>query len=569
MHPPEEIRYSPMVKQSRVKLRSNRTVAMPPKSLIDSASASNAGGVAGRRGQKYQDHVAASFVIEMLDAPPILRVECETADDITIRWNIDGDKVNEYVQVKTTDGEAKWTVGELTARTDSRPGTSVAERSLACDAHDEEPLFRLVTVREPRGNLVQFKIQREKRVHIPDAIAGAVGSFSTKYPAFKSKNGRSLGEWANRLYWQVEQNIERLADRNKLALLKLAGRDGERPTFNEINTSYERLLNVVIDAGDADRVLAPDEKCIPRDAALRWWQSQVLEYKAASRAVLKVYRVKTSEFFSIFHSVKEPALNRALVAFDAEYDGADWRRQELIDYLIDWIPEVVLAPDVLATFDHLAARSVLARAIEACDAHGQLTPQALLSDLMLHAILRHHHQSEPIACKIFHLSGGVLTFSSAHIIVDATGDQLWLGQTRIATAQDRASVLAAIAQNLSAGLEKDVLKRERKAIIQLRHSCHLSQHDLGRSMHPNGKVEDLLAVMHVPILIAYDSDILSGGYSDDYVAGMTDEATKIYDDLKRDLDADFRDIRIHVFLVPVECAKTLSGRFEATLRGVR
>lgn len=542
---------------------------MPPKSLIDSASASNAGGVAGRRGQKYQDHVAASFVIEMLDAPAILQVECETADDITVRWVIDGAKVNEYVQVKTTDGERKWTVSELTTRTASKAGTSIAERSLTCDAYDEEPLFRLVTVREPRGNLVQFKIPRDKRINKPDAVAAAAGSFSGKYPAFKSKNGRTLGDWANRLYWQVEQSFENLADRNILALLKLASRDGERPTFNEINRSYERLLNIVIDAGDASRVLAPDEKCIPREAALAWWQGQVSDYKTASRAVLKVYRVRTSEFFSIFHSIDEPTQNRTLIGFDAEYDGDEWRRQDLVDYLIDWIPEVVLAPEVLATFDHLAARSVLARAIEACDSHGQLTPQALLSDLMLHAILRHHHQSEPIACKIFHLSGGVLTFTSAHIIVDTTGDQLWLGQTRIATAQDRESVLSAIAQTLKAGLEKDVLKRERKAIIQLRHSSHLNQHDLGRSMHPNGKVEDLLSVMHVPILIAYDSDVLTGGYSDDYVAGITDEANKIYGDLKRDLDTDFRDIRIHVFLVPVECAKTLSDAFETTLRGVR
>ena len=118
---------------------------MPPKSLIDPASASNAGGVAGRRGQKYQDHVAASFVIEMLDAPALLQVECETADDITVRWIIDGAKVNEYVQVKTTDGEQKWTVTELTTRTAAKAGTSIAERSLACDAYDEEPLFRLVT----------------------------------------------------------------------------------------------------------------------------------------------------------------------------------------------------------------------------------------------------------------------------------------------------------------------------------------------------------------------------------------------------------------------------------------
>ncbi|WP_109450893.1 Hachiman antiphage defense system protein HamA [Azospirillum sp. TSH64] len=542
---------------------------MPPKSLIDPVSASDAGAVASRRGQKYQDHVAASFVIEMLNSPAILQVECETADDITVRWIIDGKKANEYVQVKTTDGDKKWTVTDLVSRTDGRAGTSIAERSLDCDRYEEEPLFRLVTIREPYGNLASFKISRESRANIPDVIAAAVRSFSAKHPSFKSKNGRSLIDWANRLYWQVEQNIERLIERNQLALLKLAGRDGERPTYNEINTTYERLLNVVIDAGDASRVSTPDEKCIPRDAALKWWHAQIGEYMATSRAILKVYRIKTDEFFSNFCKIDEPMLNRALSAFDAEYDGGEWRRQELIDYLIDWIPEVVLPPVTLATFDHLSARTVLAKAIEECDSHGQLTPQALLSDLMLHAILRHHHKSEPIACKIFHLTAGFLTFTSAHIITDPQGDQLWLGQTRIATADDRDSILTAISQILRSSLEKEVLKRERKAIIQLRHSVHLSHHDLGRSMHPNGKVDDLLSVLHIPILIAYDSDVLSKGYVDDYLNGITEEAKEIYDSLKRNLEPEFRDMRIHIFLVPIECAKSLAISFESTLRSVR
>lgn len=542
---------------------------MPPKSLIDAAVASDAGGVAGRRGQKHQDHVAASLVIEMLDDPLMLQIECETADDVTIRWMIDGIATNEYVQVKTTDGDTKWSLQELTSREGKRAGTSIAERSLACDAHNEAPLFRLVTVREPRGNLAHFKTKRHNRAVLAGLMALATGPFSNKFPGFKSKNQRTLADWAERLLWQVEHNVDKLADRNKLALLRLANRDGERPNFSQIEATYLALLNIVIDAGDASRVSAPAEKCIARADAARWWKCQVDGFAAESRRILKVYRIATNEFFSSFHQKSELPINRSLSAYDVEYDGREWRCNELAEYLIEWIPEVVLSPEILATFDHLSAQTVLPRAIAACDAHGQLTTQTLLSELMLHAILRHHHKSEPIACKIFHMNAGTLVFSSAHVILDDSGDQLWLGQTRMSAATDRDGIPSAIASALETAFERDVLKRERKMILQLRHPQHLIDHNLGRSMTANGKIDDLLSVLHVPILIAYDSEVLSVGFTDEYIDNLSNEADALYEAIKAGVSSEFRDIKIHIFLVPVECADTLTRTFDTALRRKR
>lgn len=363
--------------------------------------------------------------------------------------------------------------------------------------------------------------------------------------------------------------MKKLADRNKFELLKLASRDGERPSSSDVEASYSALLNIVIDAGDASRVFAPAEKCIPRADALRWWRRQIEGFAAESRRLLKVYRVETSEFFSAFHLKTEPSINRSLSAYDVEYDGRDWRCSELAEYLIDWIPEVVLSREILATFDHLSAQRVLPRAIEECDAHGRLTSRTLLSELMLHAILRHHHKSEPIACKIFHMNAGTLAFSSAHVILDDAGDQLWLGQTQMSTAADRDGIPSAIAAALKTAFDKDVLKRERKMILQLRHPRHLSDHNLGRSMAANGKIDDLLSVLHVPILIAYDSEVLSNGFTDEYVDHLRNEAELMYEAVKAGVSPDFRDIKIHIFLVPVECAGTLERTFDAALRRQR
>ncbi|HEY0149641.1 MAG TPA: Hachiman antiphage defense system protein HamA [Allosphingosinicella sp.] len=539
---------------------------MPLTSLINPETASDAGGVAGRRGQKFQDHVAASLVIDMLADPAIVQIECETADDVTIRWIADGATANEYVQVKTTDGDSKWNARELLARSEGRAGTSIAERSLACDTHLGDPSFRLVTIREPRGTLAHFKIPRADRSGRASSLAAAVASFEKKYPKFKSANGRTLAYWASQLLWQVEPSMEKLADRNRLELLKLAAQHGERPHFSEIEEAYAQLLGIVIDAGDASRVHAPGAKSISRADAQRWWRDQVARFAAETRRTIKVYRVRTEEFFSEFHCASGPSPNRSLSAYDVEYDGGQWRCHELVEHLLDWIPEVVLPPAVLANLDQLSARGLLTRAVEACEAHGGVATKELLAELLLHAILRHHHRSEPIACKIFHMTDGRLTFGSAHVVLDASGDQLWLGQSRLTTAVDRDSMPAAVAAALRAGLDRDVLRRERKIIVQLRHPAHLSEHDLGRSMAANGKIDDLLSVLHVPLLIAYDSEVLAEGFNEEYLDRLRREAGEVYAALEVELGTDFREIRVHIFLIPIECAKTLAGIFEAALR---
>jgi hypothetical protein len=80
------------------------------------APPSDAGGVAARQGFKYQDHVAAFFVLTMIEDSRLTAVECETADDITLRWSDGKAKHSEFVQVKTTDSDRKWTQAEILQR---------------------------------------------------------------------------------------------------------------------------------------------------------------------------------------------------------------------------------------------------------------------------------------------------------------------------------------------------------------------------------------------------------------------------------------------------------------------
>lgn len=234
------------------------------QSLVDPANTSDAGGVAGRVGYDYQAHVAAGFVLEMISDPELLQVECETADDVTLRWQRNGRSEIEYVQVKTTDGASKWGVGELTKRIDSKVGSSLMEKSLSCDAFTGYALFRFVSSREVRGDLRRFKIARKARLPDDPRFEKITDSFGKKYKSFMSPQGHSTRYWAENMLWNVEATEATLEQKNILRLLREAEDKGEHPSISYAEAAYDTLLRGVVFASKASRVTDPEEKVISR-----------------------------------------------------------------------------------------------------------------------------------------------------------------------------------------------------------------------------------------------------------------------------------------------------------------
>lgn len=534
---------------------------------MDPALASDSGGVAGRVGYDFQAHVAGGFILDMISDSRLVQIECETADDITLRWDRNSRSEIEYVQVKTTDGDSKWGIGELTARDKGKVGSSLVEKSLACDAHPGTPLFHFVSSRDVRGELVLFKIQRERRNAPNLRFDKLVGAFGDKHKSFRSPQGRSTRDWAANMLWTVfatEQDLERA---NILKLLRLAEDSGERPSSRLAEEAYDNLLKRVSAASKASRVTAPHAKAVSRDDAMTWWKSWLTKMSSEGQRSIKVYNATPDAFFVQIANLEEVHIKRAMQAFDTEFDGGTWRRDELAQYLVDWLPEITLPPKVLASFNHLEARALTKRALEAFTAGGNIEMERLLSELMLNAILRQYRQSEPIACKLFTKSAGVVHSNSAHIVHTSGVDELWLGQARLATASSHETVVAETIKQIQETFERGALKREREVILQLRDPMHLKATTIERSLSKNAKLDDFLQILKIPILIAYDSAVIGRGDQPGYVGNLVTEVTESYEQLKTRLPDALRDAQINIFLIPVECAVSLATSFESYING--
>lgn len=105
------------------------------------------GGEIARNGFGFQDHVAAAYCIRMLTDPMLAEVWCETLDDITLVWKINGKEIFEFIQAKSNELDQLWSVQLLCKRPKkgTRRSDSIVEKSLAYDRGDEECRFRLVT----------------------------------------------------------------------------------------------------------------------------------------------------------------------------------------------------------------------------------------------------------------------------------------------------------------------------------------------------------------------------------------------------------------------------------------
>lgn len=526
---------------------------------------SDAGGVAARHGFKYQDHVSAKFVILMIDSPEIIRVECETSDDIVVICKEAAGERAEYIQVKTTEGDKKWTIKEVTTRKITGQPTSLVEKSLLCDVHGPTPLFRIVSQRDVAKDLACLKLERRKRIDLaPFSTLGA--NFLNKHKTKSLTNGLDLKYWAENTLWEVVGKERDLEAVNTNCLFRLAEQSGETPSLGSCSKIYNDLLKTVEEAARASKVSNAEKKIIAREDALVWWRRHLSEVSAHALSIAKPYRVPEDPFLTEFHYISQLEINRTLSGFDAAYENKQWRCEQLVEHLIGWLPELALCPSELVDITPHNLHAKLSRAIRQVKRNAGVNFKSTVADLLLHIVLRHKFNTEPIGAKLFQKgTSGIEPYGNAHILHRTSGDELWLGRSTVASATDYDTTVDLVISQLEDSLDSKLLKDEREIILTLRQPRHLHPTSLDQALSRNASVDLLVKVLCIPILIGYDSTVLKDGYRDDYITHLTDEVNARYASLAPSLPSCLTRVKVHLFFIPIECVETLTTKFATQL----
>lgn len=253
----------------------------PTLPSVDDMKPSEEGGPIARSGFNYQDEIAVGFLIEMLEDPSLLKVHCETHDDVLLVRVVDGlaMPLAEFVQVKASGPDKLWSMADLCALKKGKTGTSIFEISLARDKHREDSRFRLVTLRPVVSDLktLTFPFGTPGREADGESFKALQSSLDERFPGLKSPKGNGADYWLENCFWDERHSEDAVRKDNLLRLIKLSVKEGQPLLPEPAEVLLGEMRARMKDAGGAKWEPDRDKKIITREALRQWWEQRTRE----------------------------------------------------------------------------------------------------------------------------------------------------------------------------------------------------------------------------------------------------------------------------------------------------
>jgi Cap4 dsDNA endonuclease len=253
---------------------------------VDDAKPMEEGGAIARTGFNYQDEIAVGFLIDMLGAPPIIKVHCETHDDIVVvhETATGAQRVVEYVQVKASEQDKLWSVADICRKKDNKDGSSIYESSLLRDKHAEDSRFRLVTLRPITKDLDLLKrpFSAPCRSKNSDEICALLKELTERFPELCSAKGNSALYWLQNCFWDERHDEATVQKDNQIKLIKLGIKEQRGILFEQADVLLLQLRGMAKDAGAAKWSVDPTKKCVTRLQLRLWWEERTADLAAGS-----------------------------------------------------------------------------------------------------------------------------------------------------------------------------------------------------------------------------------------------------------------------------------------------
>lgn len=248
---------------------------------IDDMKPVEEGGPFARAGFTYQDEVGVNFLIEMLMSDELIKVHCETHDDLILVSKPASGQNNtaEFVQVKGNELDHLWSVATLCARQDTKPGTSIFEKSLSRDRCCEESRFRIVTSRSVNSDLkfLTYRYDPLGRQSSEEKFQALASKLNDKFPIFKSGKGNGPDFWIKFCYWDVRHSLDSVRNSNVVDLNALIAEEGMTMLPEQVDALLDEMRLKVKTASETRWEQDKDNKIIKRNEFREWFDRRVSE----------------------------------------------------------------------------------------------------------------------------------------------------------------------------------------------------------------------------------------------------------------------------------------------------
>lgn len=234
------------------------------------------------------------------------------------------------------------------------------------------------------------------------------------------------------------------------------------------------------------------------------------------------------------------------------YERGEWRASQLVDHLMEWLPEFALTASECTSLGHQNATKLIRRAAKRVYDSEKFRNRGEFGEILLHAAVRQVFDSIPAVSKVYYKSANndtVKGFDAVHVVGPPEDLELWLGEAKFYSEIGRA--ISDLAAELRAHLETDYLRNEFALVVNKIDPKWPHAEILGKLLQPAVSLDDVFQRVCIPVLLTYDSACVSTHKACDatYAKAFEHEITKHYETFAA--RALPKEVRVHLFLLPL------------------
>lgn len=273
-----------------------------------------------------------------------------------------------------------------------------------------------------------------------------------------------------------------------------------------------------------------------------------------------------AQFFNVV--VHREDANRDLNGLCAGFEMKSWRKEQLVDYLMDYIPEFALTYSELESIDARDIRRMLRNAARAIYNSEKYKNRGEFGELLLHVVIRELYNTIPAISKIYYKDGPnetVKGFDAVHVVCHDDGLELWLGEVKFYTNINQA--INDVTSEIVDHIKKDYLRNEFIAITNKIDSKWPHANKLKTLLDPNTSLDMVFDRACIPVLLTYDSKVIAkyDKNSEEYIKEITNEFNTLYEKFVEKI-SDKVPLTVHLFLLPLKTKADLISCFDERLK---
>ncbi|MEE4748598.1 DUF1837 domain-containing protein [Pseudomonas alliivorans] len=267
------------------------------------------------------------------------------------------------------------------------------------------------------------------------------------------------------------------------------------------------------------------------------------------------------------------------LALCAGFERGVWRRDQLANHVMEWLPEFALNYSELEEIGHYNAIRMTKKAAKIVYQSEKYGSRGEFGEIFLHIAIRQVYQTLPAVSKIYYKSSAnetVKGFDAVHVVKGADGLELWIGETKFYNDITRA--IYDVCKEIVDHLATDYLRTEFILIQNKIDPEWPEAESLKKLLSSNVSLDQVFKRACVPILLTYDSSAVkeSNESNSDYLECLNAEIAAAYKNLREKLGEQYRQrfgsdlpVTVHVILIPLKDKKELISAMDTRLKALQ